>query len=114
MGIILDDIYDDEMVSNNMGKERTIKTETCIIKVTCKDPYGFWFISLDKGQIPEWLRGAYSTFDKAFADINKYIDEKRLNILARSDNEKANPIDRTSAIPEIKFKKAKRAEATGI
>jgi hypothetical protein len=107
--MILDDLYDDHVQENNMGRIRTIKTETCIITFKRTDPYGFWYISLDKGQLPENLRGAYSTFDKAFKDIDRYIAEKRLTIVAQSDNEEANPIDRESLIPVLKTKKVKSA-----
>lgn len=29
--------------------------------ITCTDPYGFWNISRERGQIPEELKGSYSS-----------------------------------------------------
>lgn len=36
------------------------------------DPYGFWYLNLDKGQLPEKFLGAYSTFDAVVKDVERY------------------------------------------
>ncbi len=44
--------------------------------IECRDPYGFWFIHMDKGQIPDRLSGAYTSADQAVSDINRYLATK--------------------------------------
>lgn len=36
------------------------------------DPYGFWYLNLDKGQLPEKFQGAYSTYDAVQKDVERY------------------------------------------
>lgn len=103
----INDIWQDPDPNKDLGRKRTLKTETCIITFECRDPYGFWKISTDKGTLPVYLRGEYTTFASALRDVNRYVNDQRLNILAASDNEELKPIDRTSAIPELKYKKAR-------
>jgi hypothetical protein len=43
------------------------------IKLTRKDPYGFWYVSFERGQLPEYLKGAYTTYSAAEAEVMKYI-----------------------------------------
>jgi hypothetical protein len=48
-----------------------------IIKFERKDPYGHWFISYNRGQLPEELTGAYTSFDIAKRDVDRYLLEKK-------------------------------------
>lgn len=48
------------------------------INFTRKDPYGFWFISYEKGQVPESLQGAYTSYDRALVDVKGYLTQKQL------------------------------------
>lgn len=47
---------------------------TLVMKRT--DPYGFISIHLEKGQIPEYLKGNYTTWEAAKADVDKYLTER--------------------------------------
>lgn len=37
------------------------------------DPYGFWKVHYEKGQIPDKLSGLYTSYDRAMVDVNSYI-----------------------------------------
>ena len=50
------------------------------IKVTREDPYGFWYVSYEKGQIPESLKGSYTSFDEAQKAINTYLINKKREV----------------------------------
>ena len=63
----------------DLKKERRVVLESRDendYKVTQKDtcPYGHWYISRDKGQIPEQLKGAYTSFERALADVKIYLN----------------------------------------
>lgn len=47
-----------------------------------KDPYGFWYVRREHGQVPAKLQGAYTSFEKAELDINTY-----------TTNEMRKPVD---------------------
>lgn len=36
------------------------------------DPYGFWALHLDKGQLPERFQGQYTNFDAVVKDVERY------------------------------------------
>lgn len=41
--------------------------------ITQTDPYGFWYISRERGQIPDSLSGAYSSPQMARKAVESYI-----------------------------------------
>lgn len=40
------------------------------------DPFGFISIHLERGQIPEYLKGNYTTWEAAKVDVDKYLEER--------------------------------------
>lgn len=68
------------MVDNESDKDysrvRTLDFGTNRIHIECTDPFGFWYIKIERGQLPEKLRGAYTEFDKAEAAVKHYLAEK--------------------------------------
>ncbi len=50
------------------------------IRVTREDPFGFWYVSYEKGQIPEHLKGSYTSFDEAKKAINSYLTNKKREV----------------------------------
>lgn len=38
-----------------------------------KDPFGFVYLNFDKGQLPEELKGAYTSFSEAERAVKNYI-----------------------------------------
>jgi hypothetical protein len=67
---------EDFETSRDLGKIRTTDLGNNKIHVKQKDPYGFWFINFDKGQVPEKLKGAYTDFVMAERAVNAYLAEK--------------------------------------
>lgn len=45
------------------------------------DPYGFWRISYEHGQLPQKLLGQYTIFELALEDAKKYVAEKGLGVV---------------------------------
>lgn len=39
------------------------------------EQFGFWRFNLDKGQIPQWLKGSYTSLSDAQKAIDKYMNE---------------------------------------
>ncbi len=75
--LTLDDVLDEEYDEEHMGKFRKIEIERNVVHIKCEDPYGFWKISLEKGQLPERLKGSYTTFDQALREVNRWLKDKK-------------------------------------
>lgn len=46
------------------------------------DPYGFWALHLDKGQLPDQFKGQYTNFDAVVKDVERYT---HLRDMAKAD-----------------------------
>lgn len=44
-----------------------------VVKHKDEDPYGFWWVSREKGQVPACLAGAYTTLEAARNAVKAYI-----------------------------------------
>lgn len=44
--------------------------------LTRKDPYGFWFVSVEKGNIPQFLTGSYTTYEEAKKNVLIYLERQ--------------------------------------
>lgn len=75
--LTLDDVLDEDYDQEHMGKFRKIEIEGNTVHIKCQDPFGFWYISLSKGQLPTKLKGAYTTFDQALRDVNTWLKAKK-------------------------------------
>lgn len=64
------------------------------IVLTRKDPYGFWFISFERGAIPESLKQSFTTIDRAYEAVQNYLNDndnrRRLAERERVRTAKAN------------------------
>lgn len=106
----LDEILDDTQEFNTKGRHRTIKTEVSIIHVVCEDPYGLWRFYIEKGQIPrKYADQRWTSFQDCMAAIRFYMEDNKLTVITESDNEDLTPIDKTSVLPVIQYKKPKAA-----
>jgi hypothetical protein len=47
-----------------------------VLRATRTDPYGFVSVSYERGQVPEELKGSYTSFEEARKAIVKYIDNR--------------------------------------
>lgn len=41
-----------------------------------QDPYGFWYVHMERGVLPQALKGAWTTVDRVEAAVTKYIEQK--------------------------------------
>lgn len=48
-----------------------------VIKQRTEDPYGFWWIAREKGQVPADLSGAYTSPDRAREAVTIYLNKKK-------------------------------------
>lgn len=48
-----------------------------VVKQRLEDPYGFWWIGREKGQVPEELKGAYTSPDRAQEAVRVYLNKKK-------------------------------------
>lgn len=53
-----------------------------------RDPFGFWFISLEKGQFPEAMKGSYTSFDEATKAVKIWIHNKRDKVVSEGPKAK--------------------------
>jgi len=61
----------------DLSKVRTVELENGnTIIIENKDPYGFWYVHYEKGQMPKKLHGAYTSFDYALSAVRHYLQEK--------------------------------------
>lgn len=59
--------------TNDLGNHRTLTLENNKIHFKRTDPYGFWTVNYDKGQVPVSLRGHYTSYDKAAQAVEGYL-----------------------------------------
>jgi hypothetical protein len=73
----------DSISDKDLSKTRTIELENGnVLYVKNTDPYGFWTVHYEHGQLPKSMRGAYTTWDYALAAVKKYLADKDEPIVA--------------------------------
>lgn len=45
------------------------------------DPYGFWRVHMDKGQVPDHLKGAYTTYPLAKQAVELYVKNTQRKVI---------------------------------
>ena len=72
------DIFSDhEDPTRDLPKTRKIEVENgADFLIEQRDPYGFWFVRREKGQIPAKLSGAYTTYSFAQQAVERYVNSK--------------------------------------
>jgi hypothetical protein len=48
-----------------------------VVKQRPEDPYGFWWVSREKGQIPDELKGAYTSPARARIAVESYLNRTK-------------------------------------
>lgn len=67
----------DERSDKDLSLDRTMDLGNNVVHIKKEGPYGFWFISLEKGQLPNQLKGSYTSFLEAEKAVSfYYINEK--------------------------------------
>lgn len=65
------------MIDEAQDRVRTIDLGNNKIYLKQVDPFGLIYINFDKGQLPDWLKGAYTSFDLARRDVERYLNERK-------------------------------------
>jgi hypothetical protein len=60
--------YDENLRSIPIGKN--------ILHARREDPYGFWTMHFERGEVPDELKGTYTTFDHCLKRIQIYLKKK--------------------------------------
>jgi hypothetical protein len=81
MTVTMSDIYDAGVDVESSGKHRVVNLGNNKIHIECRDPHGFWWISFDRGAPPVSMRGAYTTPQLALFAVNKYLAEKKKEVI---------------------------------
>lgn len=62
-------------------KTRVIELDNNKVYLKQKDPYGYWYVNFDKGQMPENLKGAYTDYDYAYKSVVNYLNANNRKIV---------------------------------
>lgn len=63
-------------VEHSKENERILHVDgSANIVLNRKDPYGFWYVSFERGTIPESLNQAYTAIDRAYDAVQNYLNE---------------------------------------
>lgn len=68
------DVFAD--LSRDLGSSRKQNVDPnndYVIKHRDDDPYGFWWIGREKGQVPEHLTGAYTSYEYAKRALDTHL-----------------------------------------
>lgn len=63
----------DQSGDKDLANVRSFDLGNNKIRMTREDPYGFVSISYERGQIPESLKGAYTSFEEARKAVESYL-----------------------------------------
>lgn len=64
-------------ITETLENERIIQlTSNNRVFLRREDPYGFWYISFEKGQMPQHLKQAFTSVDEAMKKLTPYLLSK--------------------------------------
>lgn len=75
---MLDELFDN--AEKDLSKVRVIEYEGNSITIAQKDPYGFWYLHQHTGNLPNSLKGAYTSYPEALKAAENYITNRRKEI----------------------------------
>lgn len=84
----LNAIFVDQYDKEHGGKSHKITLPNNTVHIRCEDPYGFWKISLEKGQLPEKFKGEYTTLTQAIRAAETWCSEKKLEPILPTKEER--------------------------
>ena len=69
---------EDFEVLDHQDSMRTVELKTGNkLNLKRSDPYGFWTIHYEKGQVPVELQGQFTSDDEAMKAVNVYLSKKQ-------------------------------------
>lgn len=71
--------FDDLEGPNDITSMREIPLDNGnILRAYRENPYGFIKFKLDKGQLPEWMQGAYTSYSEAQKAVQQYLSIRQM------------------------------------
>jgi hypothetical protein len=55
---------------------RSIPVGKNILHAKREDPYGFWTIHFERGEVPDFLKGTYTSFSECWKKMAQYINTR--------------------------------------
>lgn len=75
-------------VLDHQDSLRTIQLDNgSTVNIKRTDPYGFWSIHYEKGQVPQNLSGSYTSDTAAIEALKSYLSTKNLQEISAEDAE---------------------------
>lgn len=71
-----------EFVVDSAENKRVIQNGGAKVILTRQDPYGFWYITFERGAIPASLDQAFTTLDRAYEAIQIYFNTNATRVEA--------------------------------
>lgn len=68
-------------VDRDLARRRVLELDNNKIIIEKKDPYGFWYVHFERGQMPASLGGSYTSYSVAEAEIMTYLRLKQRQVL---------------------------------
>mgnify|MGYP003349094861 CR=1 FL=1 len=66
-----------------------------ILRAYRTDPYGFICFKLDKGQLPDWMKGSYTSYSEAQKAIQQYMSLKDMEAVEEISSKKFDRKEKT-------------------
>ena len=78
--------------TRDLGRHRTLALENGNkVHFKCHDPFGFWTVNFDKGQMPDALSGHYTSFEYAEKAVRAYLQTAEKPAATETQNAALKP-----------------------
>ena len=67
----------EEKSDKDLSNDRTMKLNNNMVHVYKDGPYGFWYVKLEKGQIPAKLKCSFTSFYEAEKAVTHYYRDDK-------------------------------------
>ncbi len=68
--------YTEDFHSNDLPNIRTYQVDNNVLRATRTDPFGFVYLSYERGTLPEELKSAYTSFWEADLAVKAYLERR--------------------------------------
>lgn len=72
----MEDFFDNDLSGRDLPNVRQYDLGNNKINIERHNPFGFWKLKLERGQLPEKYRGWYTSVDDARKAVLDYLHEK--------------------------------------
>lgn len=71
-------------VENNVTDNIEFDLDNNTVYIKAKNPHGFYWVSLKRGNLPEKLKGAYTSRFSAEKEVRGYYEDQKNRTLAKA------------------------------